>query len=59
MMIVKSIGTFRKGNSKKIYTLSVACILLVILIRNLFTVSGGTYLNYQFFPIENINMINR
>lgn len=52
MSIVRSRDSFRDGASKNIYTICIYVAFIIILIRNLHTISGGTYLNYELYPFN-------
>lgn len=49
--ITISLRSFTK-DSKKIMALGLYIIFMIILLRNLYSVSGGTYMNYQLFFFE-------
>lgn len=50
--IVKSKYLMTAGRSRNLYLLILYVVFMIILARNLLTVSSGTYMNYQLYPFK-------
>ncbi len=52
LSIVKSIYTFKGGAGRNIYLVGIYLAFIIILARNLHTISAGTYMNYELYPFR-------
>jgi hypothetical protein len=50
MAVVKCKEVFSVGKSRMLFLLFIYVAFMILLIRNLHTVSGGTYMNYELYP---------